>query len=137
MGQTQGGSAGNLELLEKIKEQQAEIDELKAVINEKLTWKFLSLHDLSTTDVKINIPETAREVLIFAGAPNQGNEFQVYGGKSYIIPQTNNSQNIVFEKNIYDASDSTKGSGFYAMLADNILTMHVKTTPVRARVYYR
>lgn len=37
MGQTQGGSAGNLELLEKIKEQQAEIEALKEKFD--LTYK--------------------------------------------------------------------------------------------------
>lgn len=37
MGQTQGGSAGNLELLEKIKEQQAEIEALKEVKKNLIT----------------------------------------------------------------------------------------------------
>lgn len=37
MGQTQGGSAGNLKLLEKIKEQQAEIEALKEKFD--LTYK--------------------------------------------------------------------------------------------------
>ena len=63
MGQTQGGSAGNLELLEKIKEQQAEIEELKqrtAVLeagNEKALqyinngpWGFNSFRELTSSD---------------------------------------------------------------------------------------
>lgn len=37
MGQTQGGNAGNLELLEKIKEQQAEIEALKEVKKNVIT----------------------------------------------------------------------------------------------------
>lgn len=107
-------------------------------MNENSKWKFLSLHNLSTTTTSVSIPENAIELLLFVGLPNTGNSYQVYGGRSYIFPKSQRQWNVIYEKSFYNGSGSTSSGDFYAYWAeDTELSMFAKTGPVRARVYYR
>lgn len=87
-----------------------------------------------------NIPSVAKEILIFAGSINTENAYQVYGGKSYIIPCTEQSRNIVYEDSVYmvNVTDNPVARGFYAQLTmENILYMHILSGKVTARLYWR
>ena len=98
------------------------------------------MYNLTTSDTNVTIPSSANEILIFAGSPNVGNDNQVYGGKSYIIPAGQQGFCIVSEKELYSADmpSAATATGLYCYWDnDNTLTMRVKTGTARARVYYR
>ena len=105
-----------------------------------MKWKLLGTYNLTTDDTNVTIPNSANEILIFAGAPNVGNDTQVYGGKSYIIPAGGQGNCIVTEKELYSADmpSAATATGLYCYWEnDNNLTMRIKTGTARARVYYR
>lgn len=103
------------------------------------TWKLLGVYDNITSEAKdiATIPHGFTDVLLFAGYPNINNSSQVYGGKSYIIPALESGNNIVYEKELYDADGVETCSGFYAYLTNYTLRARAKKTPIRLRVYYR
>lgn len=87
--------------------------------------------DTSTT------PRTASEFLCFVGIPAGGS--QVWGGKSYIIPNEPSQLNIITDKNFYSGNNNATIS---AWLYINIVfsTMHVlikEDGPLRLRLYWR
>ncbi len=104
-----------------------------------LKWIFLNKYDLSTSDTNVSIPNSANEILIFAGNTNRSNVGQVYGGKSYIIPSTEHSSCIIKDKELYsaDSGSSVAATGLYCFWNNNVLTMRIETGTARARVYYR
>lgn len=95
------------------------------------------LKNLTTSEEEINIPDGAEELLIFVGWPNPGNEYQVYGGKPYVLPREESRYNVLWEQTVYNASGNASGSGVYASWFENNLIVSAKTLPVRIRVYYR
>lgn len=97
------------------------------------TWDSIGIYDIpaSNTGITVQIPSNAKEILLFVGAKNI---HQVYGGKSYIMRVS--PINIVYEKEVFSASDQSVGTGFYAYCSNNILTMKCKTSnTVMAQVY--
>ena len=96
-------------------------------------------YDLSTSDTNVSIPNSANEILIFAGNLNRSNVGQVYGGKSYIIPSTEHSMCIIKDKELYsaDSGSSVAATDLYCFWNNNVLTMRIETGTARARVYYR
>ena len=98
------------------------------------------MYNLTTSNTSVTVPGSANEILIFAGAPNVGNDNQVYGGKSYIIPAGGQGNCIVIEKELYSADmpSAATATGLYCYWDnDNTLIMRIKTGTARARVYYR
>lgn len=110
-----------------------------------LQWKFLNYYNLTTNvEQDITIPTGINELLIVAGFPNPEStaQTQIYGGKTYIMPSTDYSRNIIYEHEFYDASgNGPRCGGFYAFWSSagtgNILKIKADNPPVRARVYYR
>ena len=104
-----------------------------------LKWIFLNTYDLSTSDTNVSIPNSANEILIFAGNPNPSNAGQIFGGKSYIIPSTEHSMCIIKDKELYSANSGSgvAATGLYCFWNNNVLTMRIETGTARARVYYR
>jgi len=97
------------------------------------TWVSVGTYDIpaNDTDISIQIPSNAKEILLFVGSKN---EQQVYGGKSYILCPT--PMNIVYEKELFSASGNSIGTGFYAYYNNNVLLMKCKTSStVLAQVY--
>ena len=78
------------------------------------------------------MPSDTKEIMIFVGGKN---EEQVYGGKSYIIKT---SATIVYEKEIYSATDTLIGTGFYAAYKNNVgkLIMKCKTSNTLFAIVY-
>lgn len=106
-------------------------------LNADLTWKYLTVKNLSTTEQDISVPTSVREILLFAGAPNPNDVNQVYGGKSYIIPNVDAHRNIIYEKEIYDAGGTAKAIGFYAFYNQNNLKVKLASGNIRLRIYYK
>lgn len=104
-----------------------------------LKWIFLNKYDLSTSGTNVSIPNSANEILIFAGNPNPDNAGQVFGGKSYIIPSTEHSSCIIKDKELYSANSGSgvAATGLYCFWNNNVLNMRIETGTARARVYYR
>ena len=97
------------------------------------------MYNLTTSDTNVTIPNSANEILIFAGNPNPSNAGQVFGGKSYIIPSTEHSMCIIKDKELYSANSgsSVAATGLYCFWNNNVLSMRIETGTARARVYYR
>lgn len=70
--------------------------------------------------------------MIFVGGKNVE---QVYGGKSYILK---NSETIVYEKEIYSATGNLVGTGFYAVYKNNYnkLIMKCETSNTLFAIVY-
>lgn len=104
-----------------------------------LKWIFLNKYDLTTDNTNVTIPNSANEILIFAGNPNPNNVSQVYGGKPYVMPSTDRGTNIIKDKELYaaDSGSSVAATGLYCSWNNNVLSMRIETGTARARVYYR
>ena len=104
-----------------------------------LKWIFLNKYDLTTNNTEVTIPDSANEILIFAGNPNPNNANQVYGGKPYVIPATDRGTNIIKDKELYaaDPGSSVAATGLYCIWNNNTLSMRIEGGNARARVYYR
>lgn len=100
-------------------------------------WKLLAVKSLTTSNTAVGIPSTASEILVFAGAPNDNDVNQIYGGKSYVVPTSESHNNIVYEKELYNASGTSKANGFYAFYNNKILSAKIDSGSARMRVYYR
>lgn len=111
----------------------------QAALKSDFAWKLLGVYDNITSEAKdiATIPHGFTDVLLFVGYPNVNNSSQVYGGKSYIIPALESGNNIVYEKELYDADGVETCGGFYAYLTNYTLRARAKKTPIRLRVYYR
>ena len=94
------------------------------LLNSK-TWDNIGTYDIPANDtgITVQIPSNAKEILLFVGSKN---EQQVYGGKSYIMRVT--QLNIVYEKEVFSASGSSVGTGFYAYCNNNALIMKCQTS---------
>ena len=78
-------------------------------LNSNKVWEKFGSYDIPTDNgIEIDMPSSIKEIMIFAGSKN---DQQVYGGKSYIIKT---SATIVYEKEIYSATGTLVGTGFYA-----------------------
>lgn len=101
--------------------------------NSNKVWKKFESYDIPIGNgVEINIPNNIKEIMIFVGGKNAE---QVYGGKSYILKT---SATIVYEKEIYSATDKLVGTGFYAVYKnnDNKLIMKCKTSNTLFAIVY-
>ena len=110
-----------------------ELLEINFLLLNSNTWVSVGTYDIpaNDTDISIQIPSNAKEILLFVGSKN---EQQVYGGKSYILCPT--PMNIVYEKELFSASGNSIGTGLYAYYNNNVLLMKCKTSStVLAQVY--
>lgn len=101
--------------------------------NSNKVWKKFESYDIPTGNgIEINIPNNTKEIMIFVGCKNAE---QVYGGKSYILKT---SATIVYEKEIYSATDNLVGTGFYAAYKNNYnkLVMKCKTSNTLFAIVY-
>ena len=97
-------------------------------------WLWAGVYTATTTYVNVDMPSRVKEIKIFAGGPN--GDYQVYGGKSYII-QT--ELDIVFENAVYNANGTQVATGLYMAYLDsqNKLRFGVSSGSCRLRVWYK
>lgn len=112
-----------------------------------LAWSLFGYHNLTVgNELEIDISTVisiAHEFLLIVGIPNGTS--QIYGGKTYIIPNRDSELNIVSDKYYYSANYSSvsntgmiRNSIFYANLRNNILFVNIKDDgPLRLRLYWR
>lgn len=102
-------------------------------------WNLLGVYDLTGDNYErdIAIDTSAVEVLLVVGAPNSEDSAQVYGGKTYTLPTTNDNFNVIYDKMFYNGKGSSVAGSFYAHMYNSSLRIRDADKALRCRVYWR
>lgn len=108
-------------------------------LEDKLSWKFLGYYDITTTQQTLTVPSNVNEYLVVVGRKNN---YQVYGGVSYIIPYTESIMCVIVTGPLYDAEGILRSQKGVYIYINNGQLMHraldiVSGSSLLLRVYYR
>lgn len=120
-------------MLKKIEKQRQQLEEQKQQIADAMKWKLFGHYQISTTVTDVYIPE-ANEVYLFVGGENRE---QVYGGRSYILPNNQPWNQIIREYEIRSYAGDVIANKFYVFYENNQLRMNTESGQVLVRIYYR